>query len=82
MRVLFKLLFIMFEKKVCLAPASSTLAVDFLQHDFCLPFFLQNFTGEISSITFSNFELNESRRRSTGPACVHSFFLPASLNKT
>ncbi len=39
-------------------------AVDFHQHHFCLAFFLQTFTGEISSITFSTFELNESRRRS------------------
>ncbi len=43
-------------------------AVDFLQHDLCLPFFLQTFTGAMSSITFLNFELNESRRRSTESA--------------
>ncbi len=42
--------------------------VDFLQGDFCLPVFLQTFTGAISSITFSTFELKESRRRSTESA--------------
>ncbi len=40
----------------------------FFQHDLCLPFFLRTFTGAMPSITFLNFELNESRRRSTESA--------------
>ncbi len=43
-------------------------AVDLLQDYFCLPVLFLTFIRAISSIIFSTFELNESRRRSTESA--------------